>query len=613
MRMHWRFMAATTLVGAANFGCSAENPAGENVGEAEVKLTNAPADVSCLRITVSGSRTDVRTFPLNAGDKARFSLNKLPVGTDTFTGEAFPVSCSALIPGVSPTWVSEPVVENVKAGLVSQVSLLMIHNGSESVGVDFSDKNAPTPPSTVALTGGVKTTSAPYLVPIAGTGLQIFPIFTAGDSANLKPDGVTPYRMVGIPDGLGAYDNGDGTFTLLSNHEISSATLGIARAHGGTGAFVSKWTIRKADLAVLKGEDLMQSVQLYNPSTGTYAAGTNVAFGRFCSADLPEPSALYDAASGLGFDGKLFFDGEETGNEGRGMAHGLDGVSWELPRLGKMSFENSLANPGTGKTTVVASNDDTTPSNTATGNTGEVYFYYGTKTNTGTVIDKAGLTNGDLYGLRVIGVKDESTAAPIPTGPFELYKFGNVSAWTGQKLSDESRANNVTGFNRPEDGAWDPNNTNDYYFVTTSSFSTPSRLWRAHFSNAARPDLGGTFENLLDGTEGQKMFDNLTIDRYGHVYLQEDVGGNDHLGKVWRYDIASDTLTMIAQHNPDFFQPGGVNFLTNDEESTGIIDASDLLGAGWFLTAVQNHKASSDAEIFEGGQYLAFFDPASAH
>ncbi|HWP09563.1 MAG TPA: hypothetical protein VNN72_27670 [Polyangiaceae bacterium] len=612
MRMHWRFMAATALVGAAPFGCSSsQEPTDEPVGEAEVKLTNAPADASCLRVTVTGSRTDVRTFPLNSGEKARFSLTKLPVGTDTFTGEAFPVACNKLTAGVNPTWVSEPVVEAVKAGVVSHVTLLMIHNGSESVAVDFSESNAPTPPSPVPLEGGIQTTAAPYLVPISGSGVQVHQFLTTGDSPNLKPDGVTPYRMAGLPDGLGAYDNGDGTFTLLSNHEMPSATAGIARAHGGKGAFVSKWTIRKADLNVLEGEDLIQHVFLWNPATSAYAEATAPAFGRFCSADLPEQSALYDAASGLGYDGRLFFDGEETGNEGRGMVHALDGTSWEVPRAGKMSFENSVANPGTGKVTVVASLDDTTPTNTATGNTGEVYFYYGTKTNAGLPVDKAGLTNGDLYGLRVVGVKDESTAAPIATGPFELYKFGNVEAWTGQKLSDESRANNVTGFNRPEDGAWDPNDTNDFYFVTTAAFSAPSRLWRARFTNAARPDLGGTFENLLDGSEGHHMFDNITIDQFGHVYLCEDVGGNDHLGKVWRYDIASDTLTMIMQHNPDYFGPGGVNFLTNDEEASGVIDAADVLAPGWFLIDVQNHKASADVELVEGGQYLAFFDPAS--
>ena len=55
--------------------------------------------------------------------------------------------------------------------------------------------------------------------------------------------------MGGIPDGLGAYDNGNGTFTLLMNHEINN-TLGITRAHGAIGAYVSEWVIDKTTLQV---------------------------------------------------------------------------------------------------------------------------------------------------------------------------------------------------------------------------------------------------------------------------------------------------------------------------------------------------------------------------
>jgi len=56
-------------------------------------------------------------------------------------------------------------------------------------------------------------------------------------------------RMAGVPDGMGAYDNGDGTFTLLVNHEIPSR-LRVKRAHGSVGAFVSEWIINKQTLAV---------------------------------------------------------------------------------------------------------------------------------------------------------------------------------------------------------------------------------------------------------------------------------------------------------------------------------------------------------------------------
>src|SRR5262245_19261775 len=83
---------------------------------------------------------------------------------------------------------------------------------------------------------GPSSSQSPYLVRTTpGVGTES--ILTTGDS-------VGGYRMAGIPDGLGAFDNGDGTFTVLMNHEIP-ANLGVVRAHGARGAFVSKWVVDK--------------------------------------------------------------------------------------------------------------------------------------------------------------------------------------------------------------------------------------------------------------------------------------------------------------------------------------------------------------------------------
>ena len=50
---------------------------------------------------------------------------------------------------------------------------------------------------------------------------------------------------------------------------------------------------------------------------------------------------------------------------------------------------------------------------------------------------------------------------------------------------------------------------------------------------------------VLDGTEGQKMVDNIAMDNYGHIMLMEDVGNNAHIGKVWEYTIATDSLKLV--------------------------------------------------------------------
>ncbi len=447
---------------------------------------------------------------------------------------------------------------------------------------------------------GPNSSQSPYVLR-SQPGVVTKAILTVGDSVNLKPDGVMPYRMVGIPDGLGAFDNGDGTFTLLMNHELGG-TSGVIRGHGAQGAFVSKWIIRTEDLTVLSGEDLIRNVQVWTPSG--YEPAT-VTFSRFCSADLPELSAFYDSASGLGYNGRIYMNGEESGAEGRAFAHLMDGASYELPWLGKFSWENSVANPATGISTVVAGLDDSAG--------GQVYFYVGTKTSSSIPVEAAGLTYGNLFGIKVEGL-DVETNSTVLSGPvaFTAYNFGDVSSMTGAQLEaaskDLSGAFRVTSFQRPEDGAWDPNNPNDFYFVTTASFTGNSRLWRVRFSDPANPAAGGTIEMLLNGTEGQKMMDNLTINQRGQIIIQEDPGNQSYNARIWLYEIATGQLVEIAKHDPERFIPGAAGFLTQDEESSGIIDASAILGEGWYLLDVQAHY-STDTELVQGGQLLALHIP----
>ncbi len=429
---------------------------------------------------------------------------------------------------------------------------------------------------------GPSSSQSPYLVPSA-RGVSITSVLTVGDAAGTAPNG-TPYRMVGIPDGLGAYDNGNGTFTVLMNHELG-ADKGVVRAHGAAGAFVSKWIVRKRDLKVLSGQDLIQNLVL--------SSGTST-LARFCSADLAPVSAFYNSRTGKGYRGRIFMNGEETGNEGRAFAHLMNGTSYELPHLGKASFENQLANPASGDKTVVIGTDDTTP--------GQLYVYVGAKKSSGSPVDRAGLTGGTLFGVKVAGNPLEQSAAPFAKGTaFSLHSFGDVSAWTGAKLQAESVAAGVTEFLRPEDGAWDPRHPNDFYVNTTDKFDGHSRLWRLRFADISDPAAGGTLEAVLDGTEGQQMLDNLTISRNGTLILQEDPGNQPYLAKVWQYSIRKDRLTQVAAHDPARFTAGAPGFLTTDEESSGVLDVSSILGEGSYLLTTQAHYAIS-GELVEGGQ-----------
>ena len=84
---------------------------------------------------------------------------------------------------------------------------------------------------------------------------------------------------------------------------------------------------------------------------------------------------------------------------------------------------------------------------------------------------------------------------------------------------------------------------------------------------------GGTIDMLLDGTEGAANVRQHRGGPEGPRLLQEDPGNQAHIAKVWRYDRCHRQLTVIAQHNPALFTMGAPGFLTQDEESSGIIDA----------------------------------------
>jgi hypothetical protein len=320
-------------------------------------------------------------------------------------------------------------------------------------------------------------------------------LLTAGDS-------VGGYRMAGTPNGLGAFDNGDGTFTVLMNHEFGRS-VSIARSHGNTsGSFVSRWVVDKTTLQVLSGRDQITNLVTSGPKE----------IDRLCSADLPALTAFYNPATQLGYDGRIFMNGEESGSTGRAFAHVVDtGDSYELPALGTAAWENVAASPATGDPTVVVGQSD--------GGTQSVYVYSGDKQASGSPVERAGLTNGTRKVLLVAGFPAESGAAPFPGGP-QPFTLADVG----------------TAFDRPEDGAWDPAHANDYYVVTTGSMTKHSRLWRVRFPDASHPELGGTITQLLEGpaedspaSPGPKMMDNVTVNDRGQVLIQEDPGGKAYL------------------------------------------------------------------------------------
>jgi autotransporter-associated beta strand protein len=492
---------------------------------------------------------------------------------------------------------------------------------------------------------GPSTLETPYLTPTA-PGWTSKSLLTVGDS-------IGGYLMVGIPDGLGAYSSGVNEMTVLANHELGN-TVGTVRGHGAIGAFVSKWVINTSTWTVTSGADLVASpadMLMWNGTgwaagsfvSGTFSSSTPYAVARLCSGDLAPLSAFWDGTNG--YNGRIFMNGEETGAEGKAfawIATGSEaGKAYELPHLGKYSWENAHARSsyGTGASaanlaqTVVIGTDDSTP--------GEVYVYIGTKNAlAGNAIQKAGLANGTKYGIKVTSATGYTGAVATENatginGTFQLAQlFDNatIASKTGAQFQTESLAKGVTQFARPEDVHWMDHDSAVYATTgaSVSGITVSSKIYQLDFNSSAAAGIlttGGTIKVLVDsarltGTDGMvaRSFDNLTVGNDGLIYIQEDPGNQIYIAKHWVVNPNAGTQAQIEASAVQIFESDRGRFLTGasdyrtlDEEHSGIIDITTIVndgiaGSKWFLVATQNHAAATGANaatLVEGGQFLA--------
>ena len=426
--------------------------------------------------------------------------------------------------------------------------------------------------------------AAPSYISSLAEDWQVQPILNVGETA------ANGYAMVGVPDGLGAYANDDGSFSLLMNHELSP-DKGAVRAHDQKGAFVSRWVVEVESLKVQSGTDLVHA---------TLPIGVVKPFNRLCSADLPPSSAFYNAATSKGYAGQLFLNGEEDKAGGRAFAHALNGISYELADFGHIAWENLLANPASGDNTLVIGLDDI--------QNGLLLVYQGNKSKTGNAIQQAGLVGGQLYAGKVEGER------------FSLVALTNMANLDGKTLRVEAQKLGATGFARPEDGAWDSINYQVFWFNTTDKIGGDSRLSQLVFDDINNPQAGGSITTKIHASQiGAEMFDNLTVDADGRVLLEEDPGEHERLSAIWLFEPKTNKTTKLFEANSKLFKPGAADFMTTDEEHSGIIEVTALLSkASWFdskrryyLGTTQAHKPHADTSLVEYGQLWLISGPAA--
>ena len=476
-----------------------------------------------------------------------------------------------------------------------------------------------------SLTAATWPTKKPIYLISANSAVSLNPIVTTGDV-------IAGTVIRGIPDGMGAYDNGRGGITLLSNHEVSTTDKVALRSKSDTsqwGVSITAMNYSPTSKTVTSAGNLYNNIKYWNYKTGQYqdtpiggepggqAAGTfGWGISRFCSATYsPAGTFIYN---GIGYEGALFTTGEEVGDSSRGFAFDMNGNGYQLPRTGMTSMENIVPTLKPGINTVAMINEDGAATDS------QLHMYLGKKQSTGSAVDKAGFTNGDLYVLNVPTISDDNVfrTTIAKSTPVDA-TFKKIEWNTDVPSFAKGARENGFRFARIEDGQWDPKNPDVFYFITTESNKDPvatkenpsepgiardgGGLWRLTFKDAQNPLLGAKLELLLNGGEAPFLSkpDNMTLTQDGVIMIQEDPGNNAHVARVLAYRIKDGKLATVASFDPKYFTAAGSNFMTIDEESSGIIDATSLLRKGndkntYFFLNAQIHTYSGVTAVDSG-------------
>jgi hypothetical protein len=363
----------------------------------------------------------------------------------------------------------------------------------------------------------------------------------------------------------------------------------------------------------------------------------------------------------------------ETGAEQAGVVVAYDvksGAFKSIYGMGRHNHENAVAIPGYGHP-VVLSGDDTfdAPASqlylysaaSGTGFWNDEGTLYAFKSDDAAVNDYGDVTEamapvagrfievpsaiatGKLNGHEVTSTDFGFPAPPtgIPDGP----------QWV---LETWSNMNNAFQFIRIEDTAYDRTNPRVVYLADTgepralpdaatgrlrrgpSGTEGPypnGRIWK--LTLGSNPLLGATLD-ILPGANFDALGyrnpnavhqpDNVETTTEG-LYIQEDTGShnaqsasfpNATNSRVWRYGLATASLTVVAEVNQAV--PGAPALNRATWESSGIVDVSSIFGAGSFLLDVQAHSwddtlgGGNDAPAVpkrEHGQLLLLRAPSS--
>jgi hypothetical protein len=444
---------------------------------------------------------------------------------------------------------------------------------------------------------GFKTEKPAYLVP-AAPGVVVDPILSTSDI-------IGGYQMSGIPDGLGAYkadrggeddDGGRGEFVTVMNHELGRT---FPARPPLVDARISRLEIDAATRSVHGAEYLFTGQEL---------------FERFCSATLAEV-----------FGRPFYFTGEEAvdaGHDGSSIVLDPETGMWrETPHFGRLQHEN-IVPLRLRKWIFLTTDDDFRLDNAMTPDVNErqdsyLYAYIADDFN-----KALRGVQGSLHVWRAKNWAAETgnaTATKGETIPGEFVPIPQSANTDDDTLKAAAAARNAFKFDRLEDLAVRPGQAGRTYFADTGKPPTTERGRIYQFDINRRDPTQATLKMILNGDppDNDDIVNPDNMDASKKVLvIQEDREGTfrNVPNRVLVHRFGSPGVTTVAE----VVVPGVSNF---NAESSGVIDASHVLGKNWWLLDVQAHNITTapqpgpdltpGSSVGEDGQLLAIKIPGS--
>jgi hypothetical protein len=467
---------------------------------------------------------------------------------------------------------------------------------------------------------GFKTSQPAMITPVA-PGVAVEPIINVGES-------VGGYTFDSIPDGISLAalhggqnhklkEHGGHDVALWVNHELSLVPFPIR-----TPPALTESDEKNAELS-----ELILDGDSGGVLSGRFVIPSSANYQRFCSNFL--------ATKKHGFEFPLVLTNEEAsdfvnrtgtafppiaGAEQAGVVvayNPLTGAYKSIYSMGRMNHENAVALPGYHHPVVLTGDD------TFSAPSSQLFLYQANNAHAlwddhGTLYafrsDNPAVNDyGDLSGSQ----SASGTFIPVPDA---------IARGDQTGLENWSNANNVFQFIRVEDLAY--GRTKEHgdrvvYFADTGEpravpDAATGRLRRAAAGTMGPYPNGRIFKLVLDRKDPLKV-ESLSILIDGDVrgaagagdvslihqpdnvettkrslLFQEDPGTQNQYAptntagttaRIWRYDFKDKTLEVVARVN----QAQDPAAQQGAWESSGIIDAQNVFGKGWFLTNVQAH------------------------